>query len=115
MSTRWRRHLFRGHASEKPRHDAREAGLIITADCCPISSGSWTRDYLVARFRLSERLGQSLISLLERDCPNRALAQRRGRIDCRVASSSSPLLLIRWRRAFATRIQRAWSHGGGAR
>src|SRR5262245_22525098 len=28
MSTRSRRRLFRGYASEKPRHDAREAGLI---------------------------------------------------------------------------------------
>src|SRR5262249_37698211 len=93
-STRWPRRLFRRARSGKPRRGVREAGLVITADLCPTASGLWTRRYLVARFRLSERLGQSLISSLERDCPNRALAQRRGQIDCLVASSSSPLPLI---------------------
>src|SRR5262245_18144410 len=37
-----------GSSSEKPRHDAREAGLVITADWCPTKSGSLTRDHLVA-------------------------------------------------------------------
>ena len=32
-----------GLAEEKPRHDMREAGLVVTSDLCPVTPGSFTR------------------------------------------------------------------------
>src|SRR5262245_5976806 len=64
----------------------------------PATPGYFTRSSLVAGFQLS-RFGQSLITALERDHPDRALALRRGRGDFQVVSWLLLSLLIRDGRA----------------
>ena len=59
---------------EKPRHVMREAGLLLTS-IRPATPGYFTRSSLVPDFQLSQ-FGQSLITALERDHPDRALALR---------------------------------------
>src|SRR2546421_4365282 len=56
----------------------REAGLVITSDLCPVSPGSCTRLSTSLQIITCNRLGQSLISLLEPDYPSLALAVWRG-------------------------------------
>src|SRR5262249_37178495 len=82
---------------EKPRHVMREAGLLLTS-IRPATPGYSTRSSLVAGFQLS-RFGQSLITALERDHPDRAPALRRGRGDFQVVSWLLLSLLIRDGRA----------------
>ena len=79
--TRWLAYLRRQlqgdtgrAATEKPRHAGREAGLIISSDLCPVTPGSYTRLSTSLHVIMFERLGQSVISLLELDYPSRALA-----------------------------------------
>src|SRR5688572_20229214 len=64
--------------NEKPRHVAREAGLVITFDLCPVTPGSCTRLSTSLQIRMCVRLGQSVIRLLELDYPSRAPALQRG-------------------------------------
>jgi hypothetical protein len=52
----------------------REAGLVISSDLCPVTPGSCTRLSTSSQIITCNRLGQSLISLLEPDYPSLALA-----------------------------------------
>jgi hypothetical protein len=56
----------------------REAGLVISSDLCPVTPGSCTRLSTSLQIITCNRLGQSLISLLEPDYPSLALAVWRG-------------------------------------
>jgi hypothetical protein len=62
----------------EPRHVVREAGLIISSDLRPVTPGSSTRLSTSLQIITCNRLGQSVISLLELDYPSRALADGEG-------------------------------------
>jgi hypothetical protein len=84
-------------AKERPRHAERETGLVITSDFCPAGPGSYTRRSasLEISIFVCLRLGQSVISSLERNGQTVPLALRQGL-----------KLTLGWRHSSSARVDR---------
>jgi hypothetical protein len=100
---------------EGPRHAIREAGLIITSDLCPVTPGSYTRreaSLVISSFSCAFDLTGRVMSFLDLDPANRALALRRGLGDSGVVSWFLRSLLIHATIPVCRRSARAalWTH-----